>query len=360
MFDAVRTVFERNATLEDESLTSLQKAKKVIVQIVNNMNVRLEIGGPMASLYLLGHPDHYTMHLFAKLYWKNYINEVLRFCAIMDYTCRPKELIHMNVYDWIRTCTKTLKRKSRSKPGKVKADKRDADTESDSEFEDNDDKASVYTTDSDVEGLHLAEEDPDLNYTPNGSKQNKKPRQTQSYQFIPTHPQHGTHEVRVCKEDKSKVPNFLGGSLPRRDQGNIEEYCSTMLTLFKPWRVPQDLKDSGDTWQSTFESHGFSDNQRRVMDFMQIKYECNDARDDYAAKRKAGTAEGDMTGKIFNQIFEHLDQTIEDDGDTNGIDLTELAQALESQWQVIGKKTLNRLTQMTQIEKVMHETGWLE
>ncbi|KAI0040681.1 hypothetical protein FA95DRAFT_1460167, partial [Auriscalpium vulgare] len=99
----------------------------------------LEIGGPMASLYLLGHPDHYTMHLFAKLFWKNYSNEVLRFwspdealddgldatvvvknikgslvgqSAITDYTCRPKELLSMNVYDWIRTCTKSLKRNS--------------------------------------------------------------------------------------------------------------------------------------------------------------------------------------------------------------------------------------------------------
>ncbi|KAI0040680.1 hypothetical protein FA95DRAFT_1462262, partial [Auriscalpium vulgare] len=102
------------------------------------------------------------------------------------------------------------------------------------------------------------------------------------------HPQHETHEVRVCKDDKYKVPNFLGGSLPRRDQGNIEEYCLTMLTLFKPWRTPSDLKDVDETWQSTFDNHGFSDREKRVMDFMQIKYECNDARDDYAAKRKAG------------------------------------------------------------------------
>ncbi|KIJ89431.1 hypothetical protein K443DRAFT_25812, partial [Laccaria amethystina LaAM-08-1] len=35
----------------------------------------MEIGSPMASLYLLGNPDHYTSHKFTLFYWKNYVRE---------------------------------------------------------------------------------------------------------------------------------------------------------------------------------------------------------------------------------------------------------------------------------------------
>ena len=33
----------------------------------------------MASLYLLGNPDHYTSHKFVPVYWKNYVREVLKY-----------------------------------------------------------------------------------------------------------------------------------------------------------------------------------------------------------------------------------------------------------------------------------------
>ncbi|KAM6493797.1 hypothetical protein JOM56_010158 [Amanita muscaria] len=33
----------------------------------------MEMGSPMASLYLLGNPDHYTGHQFVNVFWKNYV-----------------------------------------------------------------------------------------------------------------------------------------------------------------------------------------------------------------------------------------------------------------------------------------------
>ncbi|TFK57798.1 hypothetical protein BDN72DRAFT_734148, partial [Pluteus cervinus] len=36
----------------------------------------MEIGSPMASLYLLGNPDHYTSHSFKVFYWQGYVTEV--------------------------------------------------------------------------------------------------------------------------------------------------------------------------------------------------------------------------------------------------------------------------------------------
>ena len=53
------------------------KARKLVTQITNSLTAKLEIEGPMASLYLLGNPDHYTSHKFIPVYWKNYVREVL-------------------------------------------------------------------------------------------------------------------------------------------------------------------------------------------------------------------------------------------------------------------------------------------
>src|SRR5882762_2564553 len=50
-----------------------------------------------------------------------------------------------------------------------------------------------------------------------------------------------SHQVSISTFNKL-ISNFVGGSLPRCDKGDREYYCTTMLTLFKPWRHGQDLK----------------------------------------------------------------------------------------------------------------------
>jgi hypothetical protein len=72
----------------------------------------------------------------------------------------------------------------------------------------------------------------------------KKDRKTQHYNFLSDHPQHETHHVTSNPKFLNNVPNFLGGSLPRRDRGDREYHCATMLALFKPWRKLEDLKDN--------------------------------------------------------------------------------------------------------------------
>ena len=66
------------------------------------------------------------------------------------------------------------------------------------------------------------------------------------YDFLKSHPQFQTHHIQYTDDDKT-VPNFLGGTLPRCDQGDREYYCLTMLTLFKPWRSGKDLKSENKT-----------------------------------------------------------------------------------------------------------------
>ena len=46
-----------------------------MTKMVNALTARMEIGSPMASLYLLGNPDHYTSHKFTLFYWKNFVRE---------------------------------------------------------------------------------------------------------------------------------------------------------------------------------------------------------------------------------------------------------------------------------------------
>ena len=54
-----------------------------------------------------------------------------------------------------------------------------------------------------------------------------------------------------------------------------------MMTLFKPWSVPSDLKDDSISWEVAFECHPFDDVKHKLMQNFNIRYECHDAKDDY-------------------------------------------------------------------------------
>lgn len=62
IFDVIRSVFEtKQASLLDED-SRQEKARKLVTSIVNSLSAKLEIGSPMACMYLLKNPDHYTSH----------------------------------------------------------------------------------------------------------------------------------------------------------------------------------------------------------------------------------------------------------------------------------------------------------
>ncbi|KAJ7091657.1 hypothetical protein C8R44DRAFT_587988, partial [Mycena epipterygia] len=76
-------------------------------------------------------------------------------------------------------------------------------------------------------------------------------------------------------------------TLHHADIGDREYNCMTIMTLFKPWRSPSDLKDNDSTWDQILHEHIFTDRQRELIRDFNIRYECNDARDDhYAIMRK--------------------------------------------------------------------------
>src|SRR6202453_901420 len=103
------------------------KARSVITKIDNALTAKLEIGGPMASLYLLWNPDHYTDQNFIVFYWKSYVTEVLKawkqdsdvqsdkvillknvdggfigLSIVDDYKYRPNEQSDKSLYEWIQ------------------------------------------------------------------------------------------------------------------------------------------------------------------------------------------------------------------------------------------------------------------
>ena len=109
---------------------------------------------------------------------------------------------------------------------------------------------------------------------------------TNFHSFLPDHPQYLNYEVQCKPLSELVVPNFIGGTLPRSDQGDREYYCSTMLTLFKPWRTGHDLKHAEETWEYAFDDYNFTTKQKNLMNNFNLRYECLDARDDYSAQMK--------------------------------------------------------------------------
>ena len=124
IFDTIRSVFDRSPEMLGGTQKRKDKARSLITKIVNTLTAKLEIGGPMASLYLLGNPDHYTNHNFVVFYWKNYVSEVLKgwkqdsdvqpdkviiqktekgeyigLSAVDDYKYRPYELNDKTLYE---------------------------------------------------------------------------------------------------------------------------------------------------------------------------------------------------------------------------------------------------------------------
>lgn len=54
IFDAIRQVFNHNSEMLGGDIERKKKSRKILTQTVNCLTAKIEIGGPMACLYLLG------------------------------------------------------------------------------------------------------------------------------------------------------------------------------------------------------------------------------------------------------------------------------------------------------------------
>ena len=351
MFDTIRQIFERNETLLAGKENIKASGRSLVTKMVNALTAKLEIGSPMASMYLLGNPDHYTSHTFINFYWRSFVREARsvfqtpleeiedfpekivlnkskgKFVALSkvhDYIYRPSAFGTVNLYDWIRCTNKKRKSSKNCKEDPIKDDKEEDENNTDSEDELNiidnpfvGGGTNIETESDWVESDQIYEDmDDELNINENVEYYEDDSR---FHSFLSDHPQHHIYEVQCKSLSELIVPNFIGGTLPRRDQGDQEYYCSTMLTLFKPWRTGYDLKSADETWEYAFDNYNFSNRQMNLMNNFNLRYECLDARDDYSAQMKDSEKEDNKFWESSenNQLSEDYTGWRDDDEELN-------------------------------------------
>jgi hypothetical protein len=337
-FDSIRSVFQKNSEMLGGCESQHVKARKLMTKMVNAMSAKLELGSPMICLYLLGNPDHYTGHRFVPFYWLSFVQEVRKawdedltgeppqkigmlkrngrivgVSHVHDYIHRAEELKDMSLYDWISTYKRErLPTKRKTKPVQAGSLDGEAVEETGSEYYEEDitrDESAdsdSNSNDSDSEGRPQATTDRDLQL--NFAKDSDTAATAKGVlRFSLDHPLFATHGLK--RLPSPLVPNFVGQTLPRRDQGDREFYCTTMLTLFKPWRTGTDLKTKDASWDEAFTAHTFSSQEERIMRNFNIRYECLDQRDDFFSELKKGaTAAPGMIGDD-PQAADEMNQT---------------------------------------------------
>jgi hypothetical protein len=395
-FDAVRQVFNRNSEMIGGNADRQITARQLMTKMVNALTARMEIGSPMASLYLLGNPDHYTSHKFTLFYWKNFVREArnpwitttendtmesavlnerempeklvlqkyegtyVGLSNVYDYIYRPTAYERMSLYDWIRKAKKEKRSKEEQQEfdAHYEKDEKEVDSSDDESVTEGEDELNFLgggapMSDIEDESVHesLAEESFDeLN-----DYENVYDDEPDSQEFLPDHPQCSTHKVIVVDEENALVPNFVGGGLPRCDQGDREYYCSTMLSFFKPWRNGKDLKLEDESWDEAFAGYSFSARQLELMKNFNIKYECNDARDDYSAEMKKKNEREGIVGS-WDDSGGELDTNFPDFGEDGPSDIDEALYTLGDPNSINNQK----LHEMNRIENVVQNAGWLD
>lgn len=446
IFATAYNVFERNACLDVDDNSRTDDARKLILKIVNALSSKMEIGSPMASMYLLQNPDHYTSHKFIPFWWKSFVNDVA------DSEPLDKNVVQMDEIDVEMEYREKNAQFSSLQNGDVKVDHIGNETEpaspesqtQDEDMSELDDVVSLLNNmemdvdsstlfvggassvvrrdvaiydetsysnadydedledrdedeievkndddrDDDDENELEIEGDPsdekllisqdgndyvasskvdDYKYRPEvyvsaslydwtrlhvKVRNSRKVNDKTCFHFLPGHGQRNTHVVKlVSSRSEMFLLNFIGGPLPRRDQGDFEYYCRTMLTLFKPWRKGQDLKDAQQTWAEAFSLYKFKTEHQKIMNNFNLRYECLDERDDYHAilKKQSKLKEAKMPSGIQDQYDNDCDL---------GID-SKLEEDYGDQ-RMLGPNTIKRVQQMIETEIMMNNAGWLD
>ncbi|KAF6741383.1 hypothetical protein DFP72DRAFT_833742, partial [Ephemerocybe angulata] len=317
IFAALSDSFAKNETVlnQPEGARPGNGARQMLTKLVNSLSAKMEIGAPMAALYLLRNPDHYTSHEFVPFYWKNYVNYVeAQWRGLLDLAEPGEGATDLTPHDEEPDNEPTLN------------DDDEPDAPLAMNYEDTTNQETIRMTRSNGQYLAKSNTD-DYRYRPtqlegiclyefiqcsikHPLRAQRDPRKDlRWFQFTEDHPQFDSHAVALDPGRRTtQVPNFIGPSLPRRDSGDKEKYCCTMLTLFCPWRTGIDLRSAETTWEQTFDQYDFTARQRELMNNFNMRYECYDARDDYSAILKAvGVGAGKM------------DQTIEDGDEDEGL-----------------------------------------
>ncbi|KAJ7086960.1 hypothetical protein C8R44DRAFT_548657, partial [Mycena epipterygia] len=424
MFASVYHVFDKDTENVGEDVKEREHARHLMRKMVNSMSAKMEIGSPMASMYVLGHPDHYTSHSYVTFPWRSYVLFVRSFwtkhadrmdidgeneddegdsvpigkqdgkfvgaSGVDDYRYRPVVYNNVSLYEWIQCAD----RKARTKRERAEFDdeilmakylrkdwyvaamqKRQGDNYDnedtlEADFNDDDEyfEGSIYAVptssslhdDGDVSDWET--DDDDETVAAKHAEMNKQ-RKPARHAFATGHPLFLSHSVS-CDFNKvyTVIPNFIGGALPRADKGDRAYYCLAMLTLFKPWRSPADIKDPISTWDQSFKEYDFSDRQRQLLANFNVRYECNDARDDHFAtlKKKLAEVQAGFTSHFSRGFMGGKDDfadNLVDCGDDEESDGESDYHNFQDEDK--GLRTKRMEAEAKEIKNILQESGWL-
>ena len=76
VFDTICKQCLLNPVILSDDPNRREKARSLMTRIMNNLSAKMEIGAPLACLYLLGYPDHYVSHRFVPFYWQSFVHEI--------------------------------------------------------------------------------------------------------------------------------------------------------------------------------------------------------------------------------------------------------------------------------------------
>jgi len=338
IFSSMYDVFEKNKIqLGTDVKKESDAGRRLILKIVNSLNVKMEIGSPMASMYLLGNPDHYTGHQFVCFWWKSYVayiqqsNNKLQHHAFRDDSPQPNpdensgESVTIGQEDGVYIATTNIDN-YKYRPDVYR-------------------NVSLYEwTQASHKRRTSKKERENLN-----KPSSAKSMQGAYHRFKEGHPTRASHVVK-CDFDRLKhvVPNIVGGTLPRRDSRNREYYCCTMLTLFFPWRDTSCMRRASESWESIFNADIFSVREKQLMQNFNLRYECLDARDDFHAQLKK---------KTQPRTAWYNGGGSDDESDD---DFVKMPPTGHIEHGVLGKSYAYTVKMMDSMSSVLRNAGWLD
>ena len=258
---------------------------------------------------------------------------------VSDYTLRAEEMRGLCLWDFVATVEKL--RGNRSLASGDTIDISDVDEEPDIGSDGDDD-------DSEPPDSEVVENRED---THTGKRHGRKP--ITRYHFLAGHKECDRKYMRFRKREIVPVP--IGPSIPRRDQPDVyERYCRLMLILFKPWRLPVDLREPGEGWSNAFAEFARTADakHKQVIDNMQILHECRDSRDDHMQTRARGREKAGYGRAI--------DDNWQGENEIEDIDMGEVLEHLSEIDRMSSKRTdaMNRETEQCIGE--LERAGWYD
>ncbi|KAJ3482222.1 hypothetical protein NLI96_g7135 [Meripilus lineatus] len=178
--------------------------------------------------------------------------------------------------------------------------------------------------------------------------------------FTYEHPNLMSHKVYLAEQPISKVLTWIGGVLPRNDkpEHDKEAYSLAMSVFFRRpgWRTGMELKTATQTWQEAFQSAPFPLKAIDVMKNMRSVYECNDARHDFASKRRAGVAPCfPVFGPSTEEAMDEIDAEADAEDYMEGYETldAETVAGIVNHNEEMGERTLRVKEQMAEMRRLM-------